>query len=102
MAKLSDKSANHTSYHGIGIKSTLNLLRKAIGKPQDLHNTGEDKTNVDYVCETEDGDVFTIYDWKEYRKIGDDEVINFHIGAHTDRIAFNAKQELHKQGAFVG
>jgi hypothetical protein len=29
-------------------------------------------------------------------------VINFHIGAHTDRIAFNAKQELHKQGAFVG
>jgi hypothetical protein len=102
MAKLSDKSANHTSYHGIGIKSTLNLLRKVIGKPQDLNNTGEDKTNVDYVCETEDGDVFTIYDWKEYRKIGDDEVINFHIGAHTDRIAFNAKQELHKQGAFVG
>jgi hypothetical protein len=102
MAKLSDKSANGTSYHGIGIKSTLNLLRETIGKPQDLNNTGEDKTNVDYVCETEDGDVFTIYDWKEYRKIGDDEVINFHIGAHTDRIAFNAKQELHKQGAFVG
>jgi hypothetical protein len=102
MAKLSDKSVNETSYHGIDIKSTLNLLRKVIGEPQDLNNTGEDKTNVDYVCETEDGDVFTIYDWKEYRKIGDDEVINFHIGAHTDRIAFNAKQELHKQGAFVG
>ena len=102
MAKLSNKESNGTSYHGIDIKSTLNLLRKVLGEPQYIHNTGDDRTNVDYVCETEDGDVFTIYDWKEYRKIGDDEVINFHIGAHTDRIAFNAKQELHKQGAFVG
>ena len=102
MAKLSNKSANHTSYHDIDIPSTLNLLRKVLGEPQSFNNTGDDKTNVDYVCETEDGDVFTIYDWKMYRPIGDDEVIRFHIGAHTDKIAFNAKQELHKQGAWVG
>jgi hypothetical protein len=102
MAKLSNKNTDGTSYHMISIKSTLNLLRKVLGEPQYFDNTGEDKTNVDYVCETEDGDVFTIYDWKVYRSIGDDEVINFHIGAHTDRIAFNAKQELHKQGAFIG
>jgi len=46
--------------------------------------------------------VFTIYDWKMYRPIGDDEVIRFHIGADTDRIAFKAKNELHGQGAWVG
>jgi hypothetical protein len=102
MAKLSNKPSDGTSYHMISIKSTLNLLRKVLGEPQYFDNTGEDKTNIDYVCETEDGNVFTIYDWKFYRPIGDDEVINFHIGAYTNHIAFEAKQELHKQGAFVG
>ena len=102
MAKLSSKSEHGTSYHLIDIKSTLNLLRKVLGEPKYMCNTGYDKTNVEYVCETEDGDVFTIYDWKMYRPIGDDEVIRFHIGADTDRIAFKAKNELHGQGAWVG
>ena len=102
MAKLSSKSANGTSFHGITIKSTLKLLRKAIGEPQEINNTGEDKTNVDYTCETKNGDVFTIYDWKLYRPIDENETIRFHIGAHSDKIAFSAKNELHGQGAFVG
>ena len=102
MAKLSNKSEDGTSFHGITILSTLKLLRKVLGEPQFFDNTGEDKTNVDYICETRDGDVFTIYDWKLYRAIDENETIRFHIGAHSDRIAFNAKNELHGQGAFVG
>jgi hypothetical protein len=46
--------------------------------------------------------VFTVYDWKHYRPIGEDEVVDFHIGAYTNHIAFEAKQEMHKMGLFVG
>jgi hypothetical protein len=46
--------------------------------------------------------VFTVYDWKNYRPIGEDEVLDFHIGAYTGHIAFQAKQEMHKIGLFVG
>jgi hypothetical protein len=28
--------------------------------------------------------------------------VDFHIGAYTNHIAFEAKQEMHKMGLFVG
>jgi hypothetical protein len=46
--------------------------------------------------------VFTVYDWKLYRPIGEDEVLRFHIGAYSNHIAFQAKQEMHKMGLWVG
>lgn len=96
------QTATGTSFHGITIKTTLGRLRAAFGDPQFENNDGEDKTNIDYVLETSNGDVFTVYDWKFYRPIGEDEVVNFHIGAYTNHIAFEAKQEMHKMGLFVG
>ena len=96
------QTATGTSFHGITIKTTLGRLRAAFGDPQFENNDGEDKTNIDYVLETSNGDVFTVYDWKHYRPIGEDEVVDFHIGAYTIHIAFEAKQEMHKMGLFVG
>ena len=102
MIKKTEQSTDGTSFHSITIKTTLSRLRAAFGDPQCENNYGEDKSNIDYSLETSDGDVFTVYDWKHYRPIGEDEVVDFHIGAYTNHIAFQAKQEMHKMGLFVG
>ena len=93
MAKLSNKNAS-TSFHNTTIKTTVNKLTNALGEAQCINNTGDDKVNFDWNCETEDGDVFTIYDWKEYRPIGLNEMIEFHIGGESKSITEQAKMEL--------
>jgi hypothetical protein len=93
MAKLSNKNAE-TSFHFVTIRTTVNKLEQAIGQAQCIDNSGDDKVNYDWCCETEDGDVFTIYDWKEYRPIGPNEMVEFHIGGETKSITEQAKREL--------
>jgi hypothetical protein len=93
MAKLSNKNAS-TSFHFITIKTTVNKLTSALGEAQCIYNTGDDKSNFDWNCETEDGDVFTIYDWKEYRSISENELIEFHIGGESKSITEKARKEL--------
>jgi hypothetical protein len=64
-----------TSFHGTVINSTINELTRSI-KPQydaGRDDWGFDKTTIEWTCETKDGDVFTIYDWKEYRLFDEDE-----------------------------
>ena len=102
MIKKSDKSADGTSFHNITIKTTLGRLRAAFGDPEFENNNGQDKTNIDYILETSNGDVFTVYDWKFYRPIKEDEILDFNIGAHTAQIAFQAKNEMHGMGLWVG
>jgi hypothetical protein len=94
MAKLTEKSANGTSFHDTTIRTTVNKLVEAVGEAQWGDNSGEDKTNFDWICETKDGDIFTIYDWKEYRSIHRDELIEFHIGGENKLITEKAKREL--------
>jgi hypothetical protein len=94
MAKLSNKSSNGTSFHDTVIRTTVNKLSNALGEAQCFDNTGDDKVNFEWDCETENGDVFTIYDWKEYRPIGSDEMIEFHIGGKNKSITEQAKREL--------
>ena len=94
MAKLSNKSANGTSFHGVEIRTSVNRLKKVVGEPQWEDNSGYDKVNFDWTCETIDGDVFTIYDWKHYRSLGANEIVNFHIGSHRGYVSNQAKREL--------
>jgi len=96
MAKLTEKSASGTSFYDIIITTTPQKLIDALGEPQFGDNNGQDKTNFDFVCETEDGDVFTIYDWKEYRPLKMDEIIDFHIGGKTKFVTMTAQTELAK------
>jgi hypothetical protein len=93
MARLSNKNAS-TSFHFTTIRTTVNKLTSALGEAQSIDNSGDDKVNFDWNCETEDGDVFTIYDWKEYRSISEDELIEFHIGGESKSITEKAKREL--------
>jgi hypothetical protein len=96
MAKLTNSSLNGTSFHDVTIKTSVEELIQAIGEPQHKDNTGEDKVNFAWNCETEEGDVFSIYDWKEYREISEFEEIEFHIGAHSKSISNVALEELLK------
>lgn len=92
--KKSDQSANGTSFHDSVIVATVAQLRKVIGEPDRECNDGNDKVNFNWVAETEDGEVFTVYDWKEYRKISEDEEIEWHIGGHSREVTEKACKEL--------
>jgi hypothetical protein len=96
MAKLSNKSASGTSFGGHEITATPNQLIDTLGEPQFGCNDGQDKTNFDWVCETADGRVFTVYDWKEYKPLNMDSYYSFHIGAHSGAVAAQAVSEIRK------
>ena len=89
-----EKSANGTSFHDVVINSSINELTQLLGEPSYTDNSGEDKVNVEWDCELEDGRVVTIYDWKEYRPIGKDEMIEWHIGGYNHIVTEQALIEL--------
>ena len=92
--KKTEKSASGTSFHHTVITTTVNELVRVLGEPTYQQNTGDNKVNVEWICERENGDIVTIYDWKEYRSIGADEEIEFHLGGHSGLITFNGKEDL--------
>ncbi len=92
--KKTNKSADGTSFHNVTIKTSVNELIRVLGEPTYQTNDGEDKVNFEWVCETIDGDVVTIYDWKEYRSIGENEEIEFHLGGHSLIHTLDGKDEL--------
>ena len=96
--KQTDKSADGTSFHNHTFTATVDDLRNVLGQPQFESNDGEDKNNFDWIMETEDGEVFTVYDWKEYRRLEEDEVIEWHIGgrsgADTEKALLEIREAL--------
>ncbi len=92
--KKTEKLADGTSFHDVTIKTTINKLVDVLGLPTYFDNTGEDKVNIEWVCETENGDIVTIYDWKEYRSLQLDEKITFHLGGHNKIGTILGKSEL--------
>jgi hypothetical protein len=65
-----------------------------LGEPECAINDGEDKVNFEWEMETDDGDVFTVYDWKEYRSLNENEMIEWHIGGHNKNVTELAKEEI--------
>ena len=96
--KITDKIANGTSFYNHTFTATVDDLRNVLGQPQFESNDGEDKNNFDWIMETEDGTVFTVYDWKEYRRLEEDEVIEWHIGgrsgADTEKALLEIREAL--------
>ena len=97
MAKKTNSSTNGTSFHDVTIKASVNQLINAFGEPDYDGNTGDDKVNFEWEMETEEGDVFTIYDWKEYRMIDVNEKIVWHIGSHSRMVAWDAQDEITRE-----
>jgi hypothetical protein len=95
MAKKTYQDIDGTSFHGVTIRATVDQLTEAFGEPYD-NNTGEDKVNFEWDMETNEGEVFTIYDWKEYRKLDLDEKVEWHIGAKSKSVSNDAEREVLK------
>jgi hypothetical protein len=93
MIKKTNKSMNGTSFHGATITATLADLKIILGEPS---NTGDsnDKVQNEWDLELEDGTVFTVYDWKEYRNYGDKDTIEWHIGGNCEKDTFVAQDTL--------
>lgn len=94
--KKTKKCVGGTSFHSTTIECSVSKLREILGKPNYDINCGTDKVNFDWYMETEDGDVFTIYDWKKYRSISEDEIIEWHIGGLNKSATDKAKEEITK------
>jgi hypothetical protein len=94
--KKTTKSVNGTSFHNVVFHATPWHLMRAIGDPDYMQNGGEDKVNMEWDMETEDGNVFTIYDWKEYRELSLYEMVEWHIGGHDKYTCLIAKEEIGK------
>ena len=92
--KKTNASASGTSFHGITFTASINALTSLLGEPSFTGDFSEDKVTVEWVCETIDGYIVTIYDWKEYRWIDKDERIEFHIGGRNKFETLDAKDEL--------
>lgn len=92
--KKTTKSSGGTSFFNSTIKTSLNILKNILGEPQWSDNTGEDKSNFDWTMENEDENIFTVYDWKEYRIIEDNEIIEWHIGGFNNIDTEKAKAEI--------
>ena len=93
MIKKTNKSMNGTSFHGATISATLADLQIILGAPS---NTGDsnDKVQNEWDLELEDGTVFSVYDWKEYRHYADTEEIEWHVGAHNSNSSYKAWEAL--------
>ena len=85
-----------TSFFGTTFPASVNQLVEALGAPTYEGNNGEDKTNFEWNMELEDGTGFSIYDWKEYRSISLDEVVDWHIGGKNGDNTVKALNELSK------
>jgi hypothetical protein len=93
--KATFKSAHATSFFNTTFSATVQDLRKILGIPREEQNNGKDKTNFEWVMITDDGDVFTVYDWKEYHVIDEEmEDIDWHIGGHSRRVTEKALEEI--------
>ena len=88
------KSIGGTSFHNIVVKCSLSTLIKVLGKPEYSGNDGEDKINFEWEMETSEGDVFTVYDWKEYRSLNENEMIEWHIGGANKYTTEQARKEI--------
>ena len=89
------KSSGGTSFHDTVVSTTVHTLKQILGEPYYEGNDGEDKVNFEWIMETNDGDVFTVYDWKEYRVLDEHEMIEFHIGGHSKTVTEQAKNEIY-------
>ncbi len=96
MAKKTYQSTDGTSFHGVTIRASVDQLTKAFGDPTIVDNTGEDKVNFEWEMETDEGEVFTIYDWKYYRPLRSDESVEWNIGSKSESISREARGEINK------
>ena len=94
MIEKTEKNTSGTSGQDVTFSASVNDLIKIFGEPTIQDNTGDYKTNFDWHLQISSGDVFTVYDYKEYRKLNLDETIEWHVGAFSRDVASEAKAQI--------
>ena len=97
MAKKTYQNTDGTSFHRVVIRETVDQLISAFGDPSMEYNKGDDKVNFRWDMETDEGEVFTIYDWKEGRPLQRDQYVTWHIGSKSKSVSNDAERELLKK-----
>ena len=92
--KPTKQEVDGTSFHGDTLYTSVKELIRVCGEPVYDGNDGQDKVNFEWHMETSKGDVFTIYDWKEYRSLDLEEGVDFHIGGHSQQVTKRGYQEI--------
>lgn len=90
MIKKTNKSLGGTSFYGSTITATVADLMNVLGAP-DCTGDSQDKVQNEWELELEDGTVFSVYDWKEYRRYTDTEEIEWHIGGMSEIATYRAQ-----------
>ena len=85
---------NGSSFHSDIIFATPNELRYILGDPDWDSNDGADKVNMEWYRQMPDGNVFTVYDYKEYKPLHPNGQVEWHIGGHDRFTTHLAKQLL--------
>ena len=91
------KQMTGSGFYEETILATVTELVKILGEPQYGRGDVEDKVQYDWEMETDDGQYFTIYDWKEYYDFGEDELIRWHIGGKDVSATKKGRAELFKE-----
>lgn len=87
-------AATGTSFYNDTVSATAQELIELIGPPTYDNNKGKDKVNLEWVCKNEYGETVTVYDWKYYRPLAMNELVNWHLGAKDGLQTTKAKREL--------
>jgi len=82
-----------SSFHHDVVFATPNELKHILGEPVYCENTGDDKVNMEWYMQIPDGNVFTVYDYKEYRPLHSNCPYEWHIGGH-DRFSTHLAKQL--------
>jgi len=90
-----NQEANGTSFHNDTFRATVNEITQVCGEPY-AYGDPDDKVQYEWTMETSKGNVFTIYDWKEYRSFGKDRTVEWHIGANDPTVSAQAFKEILK------
>lgn len=94
--KKTDKILHGTLFHGEVFRATVGELRRALGEPTYCDNHGKAKVNFEWQMETAAGELFTVYDWKEWRPLTEDETVEWYIGGETAKVTCQAFNEIIK------
>ncbi len=92
--KQTTKSPSGTLFMSVTVFASRNELAAVCGTPQ--YFFGNSKVRHCWDMETEDGDVFTIYDWKQPHNIDSDEPITWSIGSLNYLAADTARSEINQ------
>jgi len=90
-----NKSLVGSSYHDSCFNATVNQLKEILGPPKYYNNDGEGKSNFVWDKELDTGEPFSIYDYKYYHVIDEEEEeIEWHIGGQGASVTRKALAEI--------